>query len=72
MLIIIKQDTGEYLSPTVSVDVLYENNLLGEGVQNPRYRKYRIFVQSTGSGARYLPSGSLLLYEQVNKYSVFG
>ena len=57
------QGTGEYFFPTVSVD---DNNLLGEGVPKPQYKKYRVFVQSTGSGARYLPAGSLLLYEQVN------
>ena len=59
------QDTDECFFPTVSVGVLYDNNLLGKGVQNPRYRKYRVFVQSTGSGARYLPAGSCVLFEQV-------
>ena len=61
------QKTGELFLPNVTIDVLYDNNLLGEGIRRPdrEYKKYRVFIQSTGSGARHLPAESLLLYEQV-------
>lgn len=35
----------------------------GERVQRPHLSKYKVFVQSKGSGARHLSAGSLLLYE---------
>lgn len=62
---IISQNTGKCFSPNVALSVLYENDLLGEGVQKPGYKNYQLFVQSTGSGARHLPAKSVLLYEKV-------
>ena len=56
------QDTCEYFTSKLPHDKL---SLYGEGVRKPDYGKYKVFVQSTGSGARHLPAGSFLLYEQV-------
>ena len=55
--------------PDVIPETLQQYRLLGEGVKRPTLDDYIVFVQSTGSGARHLPAGSRLLYDQVS-YSV--
>jgi hypothetical protein len=35
----------------------------GEGIKKPKLKKYRVFVQSKGIGARPLGPNSLVLYE---------
>ena len=60
------QDTRRYYTPTTDCSVLQQCGLIGEGVRKPTFERYKVFVQSTGSGARHLPIGSMLLYEHVN------
>ena len=59
------QDTGKYYTPTADSSILQQCGLIGEGVKRPTFKNYRMFVQSTGSGARHLAINSTILYEQV-------
>ena len=59
------QKTGKYYISTANSSVLQQCGLIGEGVKRPTFENYRMFVQSTGSGARHLPINSTVLYEQV-------
>ena len=47
-----------------------EGKLYGEGIARNKFgQRYRVFIQSFGSGARHLPGGSSILYnygDQVN------
>ena len=61
------QETGKYYTPTAGSSVLQQCGLIGEGVKRPTFEDYRMFVQSTGSGARHLPINSTILYEQVSR-----
>ena len=58
-------DSEIFLTPKASSSVLEQCGLIGEGVKRPTFEDYRVFVQSTGSGARHLPIGSMVLYEHV-------
>ena len=60
------QKTGKYYTPTADYSVREQCGLIGEGVKKPTFERYEVFVQSTGSGARYLPINSTILYEHVN------
>ena len=59
------QETEKFFTPTADSSVLEQCGVIGEGVKRPKFEGYRVFVQSTGSGARHLPIGSMLLYEHV-------
>lgn len=48
-----------YVGPKVVKDV----GVPGYRIENPNIKGYKVFVQSTGSGARHLKAGSYLLYE---------
>ena len=67
LAIYIMQETDSeiFLTPTAGSSVLEQCGLIGKGVKRPTFEDYRVFVQSTGSGARHLPIGSLVLYEHV-------
>ena len=60
------QKTGKYYTPTADSSVLKQCGLIGEGLKRPTFESYRVFVQSTGSGARHLAINSTILYEYVN------
>ena len=57
------QNSGDFFSPTVDTKTLKKRGFLGERVSRPKVDGYRLFVQSTGLGARHLPAGSMILYE---------
>ena len=57
------QETGELFSPGVDPEELIRIGFLGEKITQPNLKKHKVFIQSTGSGARHLPGGSTLLYE---------
>lgn len=48
-----------YVGPKVVKQV----GVPGDRIERPNVKGYRVFVQSTGSGARHLSAGSYLLYE---------
>ena len=50
-------------SPGVDWETLQQYNFGGIKVPKPHLKSYRVFVRDTGSGARHLRAGSMLLYE---------
>ena len=58
----ILQKTGKYYHLDADSGTLRKNNLLGEGVTPQKIMKYKVFVQSMGSGVRHLKTGTDLLY----------
>ena len=54
------QGHNELLSPNVDTK---SNPLIGSKIAKPDNEDFQVFVQSTGSGARHLPAGSMLLYK---------
>ena len=61
----VMQESKKYFNPGIGPGPkkLCNRKLLSERVLRPSLDKYRLFVQSTGSGARHLARGSILLYE---------
>lgn len=61
----ILQESGKFFKPGIGPrpKEICSKKLCGERVLRPSLDKYRLFVQSTGSGARHLAQGSILLYE---------
>ena len=56
-------------SSKLDSDTLERFRCLGENASHPK--GYRLFVQTTGSGTRHLPGGSLLLYDTKNVHIKF-
>lgn len=58
-----KKDTEEGLELYVGSEVLKKIGAPKERIKRPSVEGYRVFVQSTGLGARHISAGSFLLYE---------
>ena len=55
-----KQKTKQLYTGKTAIDMI---GAPGEGINKPKLKKYRVFVQSKGIGVRPLQSNSLVLYE---------
>ena len=65
------QVTKRFFTPDLDTKALEESGLKGEGVRRPDVGdKYRIFVQSQGSGARHLAADTYLLYDDEKQVMV--
>ena len=56
------QEADKYFNLEADPKDLREKGLFGEMVLRPSLSMYKVFVQSTGLGARHLAGGSTLLY----------
>ena len=56
------QETKQYFNLDTDPKELCEKGMIGETVLRPSLSKHKMFVQSTGLGARHLAGGSALLY----------
>ena len=65
------QDTGKLLTPGIDSNELRRMGFKGEGIKRSKFdEKYRVFVQSKGSGARHLAHDSYIIYEQQVKMHI--
>ena len=54
---------NELFSPGIDVEGLRKHQLIGNMVNRPRYKGFKVFVQSTGLGTRHLKGDTMILYQ---------
>ena len=50
-------------SPGIDIEGMRKHQLVGNIVNRPKYKGFKVFVQSTGLGARHLKGGTMILYQ---------
>lgn len=55
----------ELFSPGIDAEGLRKHQLVGNEVSRPKYRGFKVFVESTGIGARHLKGGTMILYQVI-------